>query len=311
MSDRFFKITNHDDTDPWMIPMYNYDEDLPRNHRLSNTVAVGVSGLLDNYGLGRAPREAYEAGVEFTLIGDDPQDLQDQIEAMSVAVEGADEVTGLRKIWRFDPVDYTNERWSYMRPKSISMPRVHRDKLTRKVRLQMVLHDPTFYQGLTSEWLTDNGYTPEVVSSALVPEPISPYLTFAHFDVGATPFNFTIHNPGNIESRYVLFRLESQGSNGFTNPRIVNQTTGLEFSSTQDASDSDDILSFYGAPGTGVSRWSSGGGGAWVDVSWLMALGSSQAVMMELRPGDNDFQYIDGGTPNLDLLVWWLPAYRE
>lgn len=179
------------------------------------------------------------------------------------------------------------------------------------VSVDLVLPDPLFYDPITAAWLAANGYTAQAVSSALVGEPIDPDLDFARFNITTSPFAFTLKNDGPLETRRVIFRLESQAVGGFTNPQIANATTVQSFSSTTDGATATTVLSINAQAGLGRARVSANGGSSWVDDSLNLLLGQSQAVLMELAPGDNVFSITSGGTPNYRLLCHWMHAHRD
>jgi len=308
----FHRLTDLDDDNPYYIRHRNYRESITIPYRTALLNVVGADGAFDLHGDLRAPLGAGAVSFEYDIITACAKDTQAEVERLLSALEGNDINNGLRKLWRHEDENGGDQRFTWARP--LSRPALDKDWLNRRhvhIPLQFALPDPKFYQPLKNKWLTDNSYTPHTFATLLVPEDIDPNLTFAEFPIAATPFNFTIINDGDTYSQHVIFRLESEGVNGFTNPKITNNTTGQWFQSTTDGDDNQHILSFRSSVGLGQVMLSENAGAGWTDDTLNLTLGTVQAVMMELAPGSNSFTYTDGGAPNLTLYVWWLHAWRD
>lgn len=93
----------------------------------------------------------------------------------------------------------------------------------------------------------------------------------------------------------------------FTNPNLVNDTNGYEFSSTRDGSSTDHVLRVDA--GRSAVEFSTDNGDTYADDFALFSRGASQAQFMRLEAGVNDFTYNDGGTPNAALTILYYPVY--
>jgi hypothetical protein len=311
---RFWKLTDLDDLNPWEIPTLEREEDLGVPYRLALQEALGADGAFDLHGVGRPPMAVGEARIGFALYADSVADFDALYRAMLLAACGAARVDGLRKLWRYDPFTGGDQRWSYAR--LAARPPLQRNRenaIHLPVSLDFRLPDPHFFAPLTAEWLTAHSYTAEALAAAVVGEPIAPDYTFAVFTItSAAPpdgYAFNLINDGDLESQRVVFRFASQAVNGFTNPKIENLTTGAQFQVTGTGATANHVLSVNAAPGLGRARLSTDGGYSWADETPNLALGATQAVLMELQPGTNSMRYTDAGTPNLKLYVWLLHSH--
>jgi len=313
---RFYRVTDPDGLNEWLIPDLDLRERFSTPFRASLSTAPGSDGAYDLHGSQRSPVGVGKARLDALLEASDPADpltMQTVIDAAHAGVAGSSRSVGLRKLWRREDVDNSAVRWSYARPQGRLEVRRNLEHVTHvPVRFEFELPDPVFYEALTQAWLVANSYTAELVSAATVGEPVDPDLWFAAFNIIVTsPFAFTIKNIGPLETRRVIFRLQSNVVNGFTNPSISNTTTGQSFSTTTDGPTATSVLSVNASPGLGRARTSGDGGLAWTDDTVNLQLGSTQAVIMELAPGDNVFSISSDGTPDYDLLVWWAHGNRD
>jgi len=309
---RFWRLTDLDDLNPWEIPTLERDEDLGVPYRLALQEALGADGAFDLHGVGRPPMAVGEAKIGFTLYADAPGDFDALYRAMLLATCGATRSNGLRKLWRYDPFTGGDQRWTYARLAARPpLQRRRENVVDLPISLDFRLPDPHFFAPLTTEWLTAHGYTPEALAAAVVGEPIAPDYTFAKFTIASTPYTFTLENDGDLESQRVIFRFASQAVNGFTNPKIENLTTGAQFQVTRTGATANHVLSVNAAPGLGRARLSTDAGYSWADDTPNLALGPTQAVLMELPPGTSSMRYTDGGTPNLKLYCFWYHAWRD
>lgn len=307
---RFYRLTDVDDAHSYYLPKGNCAEELSIKNRTSLVDAVGEDGAFDLHGLLRSPLEKGEAALKFSLVAGCPSDLNSAVEDLFDGVYGGSRVTGLRKLWRCEDLTQEERRWSLARLQARpTMPRGVVNVRHLEVGINFALPDPYFYSGLTARWLAANGYT---VAERLSPgEPIDPYYQFAQFDITTNPFNFSIINEGTVETRHCVFRLESLSGSGFNNPTISNVTTGLSFSSTTDGASASHVLSVNSSIGLGRAQLSVDGGGSWADDTPNLVVPTLQARLMALQPGVNSFQYTEAATPNMRLLVWFLPAFWD
>lgn len=310
---RFYRMTKPDNTGEWLLPILEPAETVAISHRSAFVRASGGDGAFDAYGGERAPRDVGDVTLDFIIYGatDTAAAIQAAIAAMYAGLGDGARSDGKRKLWSRE-ADGSGLRWAYCklggRPE---LQKMRENILHQPVTVSLLLPDPTFYDPITAAWLAAEGYTSIAVSSGLVGEPIDPDLTFARFNITSSPFAFTLTNDGLRETRLLIFRLESQATNGFTNPQIANATTVQSFASATDGDTASTVLSINCSAGLGRARKSVNGGAAWTDDTLNLSLGQSQAVLMELLPGDNEFTFTSGGTPNLRLLCWWAHAWGD
>lgn len=309
---RFYRTTYIDGTGEWLIPDLEAGEDLPSAMHNLIVQSAGADGAYDLYGDSRAPRAPTNVDLDFIVSGvtDDAPSVQAAIAAMYDGLGDGPQAGGRRKLWSRE-ADGTLPRWVYAKLDTLALPKERKHILHVPASASLLLPDPTFYDPITAAWLTAQTLTPETVSGSLVGEPIAPDLDFARFDISSSPHNFTLTNDGPLTTRLLIFRMESQGVAGFTNPQITNNTTGQSFSSSTDGDTAATVLSVNCSAGLGRARVSANDGAAWTDDTLNLALGANQAVLMELLPGDNDMTFESGGTPDVHLLCWWAHAWRD
>lgn len=307
---RLYRTTHIDGTGEWLIPVLEPSESVSDELRNSLLVSAGEDGAYDAYGDERGPREPATVELDFVVSGDDADGVQAALAAMREGLGGTVKTTGRRKLWSRE-ADGTEPRWAYSKLQSLSVAKARQHILYVPVSAELVLPDPLFYAPVDDAWLAANYYTVQAVESALVGEPIAPDLDFALFAITTSPYSFTLTNDGLATTRRIVFRLESQAANGFTNPSITNETTGQSWSSITDGATNTTILSVNCAAGLGRARVSANGGSAWLDDTINLSLGLTQAVIMELEPGDNVMTFESGGAVDTHLLCWWAAAYRD
>lgn len=312
MTRRFYRTTDVDDTNAWTIPKGQYNELLVIPRRTVFLPSVGADGAFDLHGDNRAPAAPGVARFSFIITAADYGALQTSLGSMIAGLQGATRDKGRRKLWRWEENNDSAAYWTYAKLAALpEFPKTVEQLTQNPVAVEMLLQEPVFYDAITTAKITALGLTPVTLNTSVVPEAIDPYLDFAEFTIAATPFTFTLTNAGNEHGRRIIFRFESQGVNGFTNPKIENLTTAQNFQSTTDGGNASTILSVDCSPGLGKAQKSVNSGTSWTDDTAALTLGGLQGVLMELAPGANSLRYTDGGTPNLKLRVWWLDAYRE
>jgi hypothetical protein len=318
---RFWKITDLDGSHPWDVPKFNYTEELTTAFRNQLVTAGRKTGAFDAYGTQRVPWDVSHAPLSFTLIGE-PCDLESMVMDMLLATEGSTADKGLRKVWRKDDFNQSGQRFTW--GKLAARPQMKKDPVMYRhvnVILEFLFNDPTFYAPLTAKWLSDNGYTPAAIATNLTGEPIDPDLTFAQFSVlAATPLTITIKNTGDIESRYIIFRMDS-ATNNTPWATFNNTTSGYQFTARPTppaASPTNPIVSINASPGVGRMQVGNNGGLTWEDQTPKLTLPVDQADIMVLVPGTNQITITPGasgvGGPNneaFSLLVWWCSAWRD
>lgn len=299
-------ITDRDGGNRYYLPQHNPDESYSVTARTRLT-EIPADGMLDQDGDRRSLRSIGRAEMAFSLASC-RDEFDSRVQALLAALDGPSRDQGLRKLWRWDYLTGAGRRFAYARP--VGRPALSRELFPQtRIQFSMLLPDPAFYQPLTQRDLTLAGHTAEQIAEAEVGEPIAPHLWFARFDITSSPYNFTLTNSGDLETRMVVLRLASQASNGFTNPSIVNETSGHQIDSTDDGGTNQTVLSINAHMGR--ARLSTDNGASWTAATNNLTLPSTQAEAMLLLPGANDFEITSGGTPNYRLYAWWLPAYRD
>lgn len=305
----FYRLTDQDDSNPYTFEVDSERMDVP--YRTALATPIGADGAFDLHGDARSPLDAGRARIDLTLTSATTTGLDTEIANLLQAARGSTRSKGLRKLWRKEVSGDTDERFTWARLRERPDLRLSADHVVYKpASLDFLLPDPRFYEALTESYIQGKGWTAEQIAESVLGEPIMPNNWFIRHDVTSTPYSFTVTNEGDWETRRLIFRLHSIGA-GFTDPRIENLTTGQEWSHTYDGGGSADILQINCSPGLGRAQWSVTGGSTWTDKTAELSIGSTQAVVMELAPGDNTIRYTDGGTPNLKLYVWWLHAYED
>lgn len=104
---------------------------------------------------------------------------------------------------------------------------------------------------------------------------------------------------GNLPVTLMAIRIRSNSAAGFTDPNLKNQTNGYEFTSSRDASSSNDELKIDTEAMT-VKR-STDDGVNYTDDFANLTLPAGQVGFFRLEPGANTLQYVGGGTPNLNV----------
>jgi len=302
------RIANLDASEPFDLSALVASWSVTVDARINFLTPVGAAGAFDVLGRARASEAEARMDLELVIKGADEAAVSAAAREAARALFGATWAQGLRRLyWQ----EGTRQLWSIAR--TVARPEaVHEPGYVTHTRLrcQLALPDPFAYWPLDSNWLTANGYTAVTLPAFEIPEEIAPDLTFAQFSITTTPFTFVLKHLGDLETRRILFLLYSDAANGMTNPRIENLTTGQSWQVALTGATPQTRLSVYTVPGIGRALRSDNAGTNWVEVTTQLTLGSSQAVIMELAPGDNAMRYTDAGTPNLTLYVAWWHAYR-
>lgn len=123
----------------------------------------------------------------------------------------------------------------------------------------------------------------------------------------ATPHSFTVTTAGNVPVLNAIIQLQSSSAAGFTNPTLINLTTGETIASTRDAASVNDELRLD--CGRFAAEYSTNNGAAYADDYALVTLGDKQVGFFTLQSGDNSLQYQDGGTPNFSIVISWYDPF--
>lgn len=259
----------------YTFPLNMY-EWIPRQQlRTSYGEVIGASYGHDFLGFQAAPKVNGRESIRFLLVATDVATIDTTLDTMRSTLYRI----GKGKLFSLG-ADGTR-RWAYGRLSS--MPDI-RYSSTTKLIVPVALEFDRL-----SDWYATTAQTGTVA-------------------VNANPKLFTITNPGNVTARNLVVRLRSNGATGFTNPSLVNLTNGQVLSSTRDAVDVNSEWKFDN--GLMQVLYSANDGVDYSNDYDLVTLGSAQACLMELEPGDNDFEYDDGGTPDSSLEWSFYPVYE-
>lgn len=191
----------------------------------------------------------------------------------------------------------------------------HTDDWTRAViSIEWQVYNPLLYRPLNSGYISNLGYTPVVVADNVFGES-GDERVFASFPVTASPTTFTITNEGHFRTSNIIIRIESLAANGYSNIRVINNTTEQFVQFARTGSTSSHVLQAKCSLGPHRVRESTNGGASFVSSPssgniWLdTTISDLQVPLMELIPGDNEIVVTTGGTPNCRVMFLWLPAY--
>ena len=122
---------------------------------------------------------------------------------------------------------------------------------------------------------------------------------------------WVVANPGNIPATRIIVRIRSNTSAGFTNPVLVNETTGDGIPLLRDAASADDEIYFktYHIEDDDSPRveYSTNDGGSYsddfgnYDVANVPA--GQRLLSFSLAPGNNTLRLDSGGTVNCDVVI--------
>ena len=260
----------------YTFPMQMYEWESQQPLLLPSSPVVGASYSYDHYNYSVAPKGDAQETVRFVNLRSSPSVLETDLDTLRAVMYRA----GRGKLFTIDSTGA--RRWCWARvsdmPNFAFTPGIFRHLPVAIVFKRM------------SDWYS---VTQTSVTSALI--------TLS----GTT---FIVTNAGNAVVRNAVVSLLSKNATGFTNPVLLNQTNGYQVSSTRDGTSINDILKIDA--GAASITYSSNNGATYADDYALATIGASQVGLMNLEPGDNQFKYTDGATPNLQVKVEFYPAFH-
>lgn len=270
------KFTSLDGTVSYTFPLRAYEYEPEQALKPSLAGVVGADYAHDFLGANRWVKDVGSESIRFEVVGSaTPAALDTEIDSLVSKLVSI----GLGKLYTIDSAG--SRRWCYA--KLDARPGV-------QVRIGEWMRQPVSLHFVRlSDWFDTTATTGTV-------------------SVTTSPKTFTINNPGNARVRAITFRLRSNNATGFTNPSLSNGTTGQSIASTRDAASANSELKIV--TDTFQVLWSTDDGANYANDYDLVTLGATQAVLMELEPGDNNFTYTDGGTPNFSLEYSFYAAYH-
>ena len=256
------------------FPRGEFEYEAEQSYRDAYSDIAGAGYAFRHAGTGLAPKGVGRERLRFMIQEATPQAVDATFDDLKSRCRRA----GLGKLFTQDVNG--NERWAWAA--SAETPRLRwraGDIFRQAVSLDFTR---------TSDWFGD--------------------LETDSVTISATPATFTLHNPGNAPVRAIVFRFRSSATNGFTNPSLTNDTNDYEFSSTRDGTTANHELRVDTE--TGEVEFSTNDGADYTNDLDNFSRGSAQVDYMILEPGDNEFEYVDGGTPDLDIDYEFYPAYE-
>jgi hypothetical protein len=152
-------------------------------------------------------------------------------------------------------------------------------------------------------------FVPVSIEFARLSDWFAEHETVTTVEVDESPELFTVTNGGTAIASGITITLASDGTDGFINPRIDNLTTGEWFQVNRTGSNSNHRIRVNTA--TFRVERSTDGGTTWTNDYANLETGSTQAGLMTLAPGVNDFRYTQAsGTPNATLVVQFHAPYE-
>ena len=268
------KLTSEDGLLSYTFPVDDYEHEAEQRYREASEAIIGADYAHDFGGVQPWAKDVGDEAVRFTIWGTSEADAETQFDTCAGT---------LRRIGRgklYALASDGSRRWAWA-------------KLAARPTYSARVDD--FYNVAVA--LRFRRYSDWFASAA----------TTGTQAVTATPTAFTITNPGNAPA-LVTFRLRSSSAAGFTNPSLTNLTNGYSVASTRDAVSVDSELRIDAAASR--VQWSTNDGVDYTDDYSLVTIGALQVGLMRLEPGANDFEYADGGTPNLTIEWSFYPTYE-
>lgn len=262
-------------TEIYEFPVDDYEYEPSQDYREVTSAIAGANYAWDFAAAGAWAKEVGEEPVRFTIWGSSAADADTKFEEAI----GKLRRIGLGKLWTIDAAGA--RRWAWAKLRSRPSYRVGVDDFWT-IQVEAVF-------ARFSDWYNES---PITGSQA----------------ISSSPTSWPITLPGNARSGYVLFRLRSNSATGFTNPVLTNLTTGQSVSSSRDAASANSELKIDNERMS--VEYSNDDGVTYTPDYDLVSLGPTQAVLMELDPGENIMQYSDGGTPNATLEWTIYPAWH-
>lgn len=284
---------------------------LAQEHEIRARAAVHrgfrVDGVLDAWGEGRAPFDANVYQVPFWLTAASES-------AFETAKEAFNAILGQRDKLHFDTLAADAPRYSFARFERFRVTsRAGTAGLYAPCVAEFRMLNPVLYANLddTIDSLIA-GSSEVTVADAEFGESDDweSSRIFAAVSVAASPTTFTVSSwPGDFRTSRVIVRVEALASNGAQNFKISNDTLGQSLTYAGTLAANGDLWQANGAIGPNRVRTSTDSGSSWANAWPDTSLEATQAPLMELAPGTNEFTVTADGSPNFRVLLLAKPAY--
>jgi hypothetical protein len=123
----------------------------------------------------------------------------------------------------------------------------------------------------------------------------------------SSPHTFTINNPGDLPCMAIEFTFTPNTAGPANDPVLENLTNGWSISTTRDLTATTQRLRIDSA--RLAIEYSTNSGGSWTSDWALASLGTMQAGMMRLEPGNNSMRITMGGSPNVTIAWTFYARY--
>lgn len=273
---RLEKFTDAGGTNAIVFTDLNEEWDTQQEVIAPRSQVVGASYAIDQLGRSTGIKAVGTEVARFEIVADSIADLNEEHDDIRARAFR----NGRGKLWSISGED--DRRWCWARARSMPELRLGFLNITW---MPVVL---TFDR--LSDWYAE---------SVTIHE---------EEDIDASPHDFNVVNSGSATVRNAIIEFRSKGVNGFQALTLSSLSTGDEFSSTRAAQGSNSILRVD--CGRRTVEYSNDGGATWTADYGNFSYGSKQVDIMRLEPGTNLLRYEQGtGTPNLDIVVSFYPAY--
>jgi hypothetical protein len=250
----------------YTLPLEEGEWESSQGVRLALEPVVGADYAFDHHGYGPAPVDVARETYRVTPMG-----TGSELDTMVAEARAKCRRIGLGKLFTVDEGG-TVERWAWARVGSMPSYRVSsRDFLRTPIVFDFVRESDWFDTALTTgSQLCDT-----------------------------SPESFTINNPGDLPTAFVVLRLRANASGGFTNPTISNTTNGYSIATTRDSVSANSELRYDSERDT--VEFSDNDGSSYTPDNDLVTRGAAQVGLFRLEPGNNSISVTMDGTPNSNL----------
>lgn len=270
------RFAAHDDSIAFDFPLLDYEWEQQQRYRVTMIPIVGADYAHDVRGFSPAPVENGKHMVRGNFV----PESWDEYDTIKAEAFSKCRRIGAGKLYTID--DSSARRWAWAR--LMGLPDV-----TMSSEIGRIL--PLIFDFETqSDWH-------DVAA------------TQGSINLNSAAQLFDITNPGDLPTEHIVFRLRSNSATGFANPILRNLTAGslYEIASTRDATGALSELRIDTE--TWRVQFSNDDGMTYADDYALVTIPATQGALMGLKPGVNNMQYVNTGTPNAVLEYYFFAKY--